>query len=127
MQRLWIDRETYCDLDLAEVGTYRYADHAYDLLIAYAIDDGPVRVWDRTSEPIHPELLQALEQAAEVWAHNAQFDKAIHNGREQSALPRVALERWRCSMAMALLRACRSPRSSMGSMTFSSAVRCPMS
>ena len=44
MQRLWIDRETWCELDLKEVGTYRYAETAEDLLVSYAIDDGPVKV-----------------------------------------------------------------------------------
>ena len=50
---LWLDRETFSDLDLKEVGTYRYADHAEDLLISYAIGDGPAQVWDCTAEPIH--------------------------------------------------------------------------
>lgn len=103
---LWLDRETFSDLDLKEVGTYRYAEHAIDLLIAYAVGDGPARVWDCTAEECHDELWQALTDAPEVWAHNAQFDKAIHNlSRSGRALPPVALERWRCSMAMALSHA----------------------
>ena len=105
IRRLWLDRETYCDHDLKEVGTYRYAEEAEDLLISYAIDDGPERVWDTTAEECHDELWRALEEAEEVWAHNAQFDKAIHNGPAQLWLPRVELERWRCSMALALSHA----------------------
>lgn len=102
---LWLDRETWNELDLKEVGTYGYADAAEDLLIAYAIDDGPPAVWDATAEPIHPALEHAMREADEVWAHNAQFDKAIHNGPRQRHLPRIALPRWRCSMALALSHA----------------------
>jgi DNA polymerase len=102
---LWLDRETYCVLDLAEVGTYRYADEAEDLLISYAIDDGPAQVWDCTCEFIPDDLDAAMRDADEVWAHNAQFDRAIHNGPAQSRLPRIPLTRWRCSMALALSHA----------------------
>lgn len=77
MTRLHLDRETWCELDLKVVGTYRYAEQAEDLLIAYAIDDGPALVWDCTAEEMHDELFYALEDTQqEVWAHNAQFDKA---------------------------------------------------
>lgn len=106
MTRLHLDRETWCELDLKVVGTYRYAEQAEDLLIAYAIDDGPALVWDCTAEEMHDELFYALEDTQqEVWAHNAQFDKAIHNGPNQLHLPRVDLKRWRCSMAQALSHA----------------------
>lgn len=105
MKILWLDRETWSERDLKEVGTYEYADDAEDLLIAYAIDDGPVQVWDVTAEPMPEDLREALERAEEVWAHNAPFDKAIHNGPKQAHLPRVELTRWRCSMAQALSHA----------------------
>jgi DNA polymerase bacteriophage-type len=102
---LWLDRETRCSLDLTEVGTYRYADEAEDLLLAYAVDDGPPKVWDCTAEEMHDELWRAMEDAAEVWAHNAQFDRAVHNGPNQMRQPRIPLARWRCSMALALSHA----------------------
>ena len=44
MQQLWLDRETFSEDDLKEVGTYRYAETAEDLLVSYAIDDGQVKV-----------------------------------------------------------------------------------
>ena len=104
--RLWLDRETFAEIDLKEVGVYRYAETAEDLLISYAIGDGPAKVWDCTAEEMHDELYYAMEdEDGEVWAHNAQFDRAIHNGPNQLRLPRVVLERWRCSMAMALSHA----------------------
>ncbi len=102
---LWLDRETFSEYDLKEVGTYRYADHAEDLLISYAVGDGPAHVWDCTAEPIHDALYMAMQEADIVWAHNAQFDKAIHKGPAQRALPPIALDRWQCSMALALSHA----------------------
>ena len=105
MQQLWLDRETFSEEDLKEVGTYRYAETAEDLLISYAIDDGPVKVWDCTCEPLPDDLRQAMAEAPEVISHNAAFDKAIHNGPRQAHLPRIELTRWRCSMAQALSHA----------------------
>lgn len=102
---LWLDRETWNEVDLKEVGTYRYAETAEDILLSYAIDDGDAQVWDVLYEDCPDDLWQAMEAADEVWAHNAQFDKAIHNAPHQLGLPRIALERWRCSMAMALSHA----------------------
>ena len=104
--RLWLDRETFAEIDLKEVGVYRYAETAEDLLISYALGDGPAKVWDCAAEEMHDELYYAMEdEDGEVWAHNAQFDHTIHNGPNQLRLPRVVLERWRCSMAMALSHA----------------------
>lgn len=103
--RLWLDRETFSEVDLKEVGTYQYAQSAKDLLIAYAIDDGPVQVWDCTADPMPEDLWHAMTTAEEVIAHNAQFDRAIHNGPAQVHLPPIALIRWRCSMAQALSHA----------------------
>ena len=105
MQRLWLDRETFSEDDLKEVGTYRYAETAEDLLVSYAIDDGRVRVWDVTAEECHDELWHAMQDAEEVIAHHAAFDKAVHNGPKQLWLPRIELTRWRCSMAQALSHA----------------------
>lgn len=102
---LYLDRETYSEDDLTEVGTYKYADTAEDLLLSYAVDDGPAKVWDCAAEEMPEDLFDAMEQMSEVWAHNAQFDKAIHNGLNQLRLPRIELTRWRCSMALALSHA----------------------
>lgn len=104
--RLWLDRETFSEIDLKLVGTARYAEAARDLLVSYAIGDGPARVWDATAEEMHDELFYAMEDKdGEVWAHNAYFDRTIHNGPHQLNQPRIELTRWRCSMAMALSHA----------------------
>ena len=48
MANLYIDCETYSELDLKTVGTYRYADSAEVMLVTWSIDDGEVYFWDRT-------------------------------------------------------------------------------
>lgn len=105
--KLWIDRETFNDLDLTVVGTYKYAETAEDLIITYAIDDEPAKIWDLTDRDrdLSPpaDLWFACLEADEVWAHHAQFDRMVH--KYQSALPQIELERWRCSMSMALSHA----------------------
>lgn len=103
IKRLWLDFETFNELDLKEVGTYRYADSAQILLASWAVNDGPVHLWDATAYERDFAFEKALTEADEVWAHNAQFDKAILN--KQTRLPRVPLRKWRCSMALALSHA----------------------
>lgn len=105
MSILYLDRETFGELKLPDVGAYQYAQSAHDLLISYAIDEAEPRVWDCTAEEMHDELYYAMEEAEEVWAHNAAFDRTIHNSPKQLRLPRIDLERWRCSMALALSHA----------------------
>ena len=102
-KRLWLDFESYNTIDLKEVGTYKYAETAEIMLAAYALNDGPVRVWDLTTGAPDPIFWQALQEADEVWAHNAQFDKALVSA--SLILPHPPLERWRCSMAQALSHA----------------------
>lgn len=101
--QLYLDRETWNEVDLKLAGTYQYAVSAEDLLLAYAIDDGPAQVWDCTADPLIPDDLEdAMHHADEVWAHHAQFDRAVHEAAAQAHLPRIELERWRCSMSLAL-------------------------
>ena len=103
---LWADFETYADIDLKDVGAYRYAEEAEGLLFAYAIDDGPVAVWDMTADPFCPEdLHHALQHADECVFWNAQFDAAILAGPKQAHLPQIELSRLRCAMAQALSHA----------------------
>lgn len=105
MSILYLDRETFGELELPDVGAYQYAQSAHDLMISYAIDEAEPHVWDCTAEEMHDELYYAMEEADEVWAHHAAFDRTIHNGPKQAHLPRIDLERWRCSMALALSHA----------------------
>lgn len=99
MTTLWLDLETYSAVPITN-GTHAYAEGAEIMLFAYAIDDGPVKVWDCTARPLMPDdLADALDDPAVIlYAHNSHFDRTVlwHNGYR---LPR---ERWRDTMVKAL-------------------------
>ncbi len=75
---LHIDIETFSDVDLLKSGVYKYTESsAFDvLLIAYAVDDGPVTVIDLASgDPIPSELSWVLRDPMyEKFAYNAAFE-----------------------------------------------------
>ncbi len=75
----FMDLETRSPVPIKH-GTYRYAEQAEILLWAYAIEDGPVKVWDVASGDLIPvELLDTLKaQDALIWFHNGgQFDFVV--------------------------------------------------
>jgi len=81
MKICWLDLETYSELNLTSVGVYVYAAHPSTeiTLFAYAIDDGPVRVWDLTTgEPMPRDLRVALvDPTVTLISHNANFDRIV--------------------------------------------------
>lgn len=99
MKTLWLDLETYSAVPITN-GTHAYAEGAEIMLFAYALDDGPVKVWDCTARPLMPDdLADALDDPAVIlYAHNSHFDRTVlwHCGYR---LPR---ERWRDTMVKAL-------------------------
>jgi len=96
---LWLDLETYSPIDIKS-GAHKYAERAEILLFAYALDDGPVSVWDATEVDDPPaELVEALKTRT-VWAHNAAFDRTILRHCLPDLCPPI--ERWRCTSVMAL-------------------------
>ena len=106
-KRIHIDIETYCELDLAECGTYRYAsDPSFRiLLLAYATDDEPVQIVDLASgEPLPWWLERALQDPFYVkCAHNAAFERVCLTWwlrRQDKLREDVWLDpsQWECSM-----------------------------
>lgn len=84
---LHIDIETYCDVDVSNVGVYRYAeDPSFKIILfAWRWDDGPVRVLDTYNDSYPGESIPLDVWAAlcdmgeenedlEIWAHNANFE-----------------------------------------------------
>ena len=72
---LWLDLETYCETPIS-YGTHRYARDAEILLLAYAIDDAPARVWDCTADPQPPaELRHTFFDT--ITAHKSDFDRTV--------------------------------------------------
>lgn len=98
--RLWIDTETFSETPI-KFGTYRYIADCELMIVAWAVDDGPVTVWDRTAdaEPPH-DLLFAMLDCDEVWAHNAMFDRGVIAKHFRDLAPSLA--QWRCTMVKAL-------------------------
>ena len=79
MKELFIDIETYSDIDLSKCGVYRYVQsiNFEILLFAYSIDKGPVHVVNvKEKEPIPEEVLKALtDNSVKKYAYNAVFER----------------------------------------------------
>jgi DNA polymerase bacteriophage-type len=74
---LYVDLETYCTTPIT-CGLYKYSENVEITLIAWAIDDSPVQVFDNTTGAPLPEiLLGALRGADRIVAHNSQFDRVV--------------------------------------------------
>lgn len=76
--KLWLDLETYSEVPITH-GTHAYAEGAEVMLFAWALDDGPVSVWDCTRCENMPLPLEAVlnDPAVEIWAHNSHFDRTV--------------------------------------------------
>jgi len=108
MRTLHIDIETYCELDLAEVGVRKYAEHpSFEiLLIAYAYDDGPVMQIDLALDDVaeNREINQLTEDLSDPgivkMAHNAAFERLCLSERYYAG---ALLDpgKWRCTMVRA--------------------------
>ena len=102
MDKLFLDTETYNEASLKVIGGDRYCRSADILLVTWAVNNGPVRLWDATQSFEPPaELVGWLaDPSVQIWAHNSAFDRKIveHDPR----LPSPALRRWRCTMTKAL-------------------------
>jgi DNA polymerase len=104
MDILSIDVETYCDLDIKNVGAYRYCEHpSFEILLfAYAFNDEPVEIVDLAQgEKIPFRVIDALDNSNVIKsAFNANFERnAIQNCTTQTwCLPKE----WQCTMIKAL-------------------------
>lgn len=82
---LYLDTETFSEADLKKVGSYAYAEHPTTEIIicTYAVDDGPVKVWDCTSEPVMPislrvALRNVMRGRMRIVGHNfLMFDRLV--------------------------------------------------
>lgn len=82
MKHLHVDIETYCDLDVSDVGVYRYAedDSFKIILFAYSFDGEPVTVIDCSrdeypGESIPVRVWKALTDPSVIKiAHNTNFE-----------------------------------------------------
>ncbi|HET8870490.1 MAG TPA: DNA polymerase [Aquabacterium sp.] len=95
---LHVDTETFSTIDI-KCGVYRYAEGAEILMVSYAFDDEPVKLWDITMGEPPRELLDALRDPQVVkYAHNAPFERAVFRQAWDIDCPP---EQWRCTAVMA--------------------------
>lgn len=95
---LYVDVETFNEAPIT-VGTARYCETVEIMVIAWAVDDGPVEVIDHTSWWQDDRVfMRAWHDADLVVAHNAFFDRSVlaTKGIERP------LSQWHCTQAQAL-------------------------
>jgi DNA polymerase bacteriophage-type len=100
------DYETRSRIDLRKVGAAVYAaDPSTEVLCAaYAVNDGPVRLW-HPQDPVPPEWFEAATNPSwTVCAHNDAFESAIelHILHPRHGFPLIPPERHRCTQAASL-------------------------
>lgn len=100
--KLWLDTETYSPTPLKS-GTHIYAEPVEIMIITWAVDDGPVGTWDRTTgEPMPDELDFAIDEADEYWWQNGNmFDHTVLRHGMPELHARMTLEKWRDTMVQA--------------------------
>lgn len=102
MPLLFGDTETFATLDLKAAGPYRYTeDPALEILLfPYAIDDGPVRLWEPGIEPMPADLRSHLEDPNTLRIfHNVMFDRQVLAAKDLGA----PIERYRDTMVLAYM------------------------
>lgn len=96
--RVTVDFETRSELDLRDVGAWRYAEHPSTeiLWLGYKFTSGEVKLW-RPGEPFPEELKTAVAENKLFEAHNVQFERAvwIHKLLDLCELP----SRWHDTLA----------------------------
>ena len=100
MTILYIDCETYSELELKTAGTFRYAEECEIMIVVWAVEDGTVHCWDRSVTREFPEQLKKdLNNCTEIWAHNMMFDSTV---LKYSGVLDLPFKKLRCSMVQAL-------------------------
>jgi DNA polymerase len=80
MTRLYCDTETYSEISLKTHGSYAYSEKVEVMLFAYALDNGPVKLWDRTRTKKMPADLEAAlndPDVMTVWHNGGGFDRLV--------------------------------------------------
>lgn len=95
----FIDCETY-SAEPIKNGHFKYSETVEILMIAWAVDDGPVSLWDAKKDKYMPrELRDILHGNDMLIAHNAAFEQAVFSADLIGV--EIDPKRWRCSMAKA--------------------------
>lgn len=74
---LYLDTETFGEEPIKN-GAYRYAEHSEVMLVALAIDSGPVEVWDTQDRcDWRRDLQELIDKADRIIVHNSNFDRQV--------------------------------------------------
>ena len=95
--KVFLDFETKSEVNLPIYGAYNYAPHISTeiLLLAYAIDSGPIKVLEGCEE-LPDEFIDAIENGEGVYAFNAQFERLIW----RHCMPdEISEPKWHCIQA----------------------------
>lgn len=120
MKNIFIDLETYSDIDLQKCGVYKYAEspNFEILLFGYSVDGGAVYVVDLTGgESIPTEILITLtDESVTKWAFNSQFERVClsaylkknypqyfksYNADDDAVGNYISPKGWKCSLVWA--------------------------
>lgn len=95
---VYFDTETRSTVSIKD-GTDRYMSGAQALLAQWAVDDGPVQIWECLNER-QPQALTKLlyDERCVFVAHNAAFDRAVVARLLLCPMP---ASRWVCTLAQA--------------------------
>lgn len=101
VKKVHIDIETYSSIDISSCGSYKYME-SLDfeiMLIAYALDDGPIKIIDLAQGDKMPkEFIEALtNKGTEKHAHNANFERNAFRTIGYD----IPASEWRCSAILA--------------------------
>ena len=113
MKKIYLDLESRSRVDLWKTGVAVYAAHPSTevLCLAYAIDDGPVKIIRYADLFTYPlgdpfEELRALATDKDVlfYAHSAIFEQFLWKFKlsDRFNIPIIPIKRWRCTAAKAL-------------------------
>ena len=106
VKQVCVDFETFSDVDIKKAGLYKYVESpAFDiLLIAWAVDDEPVRIIDLTQgEDPEPFLKVVYDEDTVLRSYNAAFEHAtLNTWLHRRNLPTLPIGDWRCTMAHGL-------------------------
>ncbi|MGA0207535.1 MAG: DNA polymerase [Ilumatobacteraceae bacterium] len=106
MPRIWhIDFETRSKADLPKCGAYRYAadPSARILLVGVSVDGCAPIVYDATKPLPATCVLKNIQPDDLLYAHNAQFERAVAHYRWEKdlGLPCPSPWQWRCTAVLA--------------------------
>lgn len=100
-RQLWLDTETFSPIPITW-GTAKYATQADVMLLSWAAGNSCEDVWDATRYRDLPSQLEKdIEDADEIWAHNAYFDRTLLATAPWWRELNVPLSKWRCTMVQA--------------------------